>query len=338
MKKLLLFLLLINAAMIAKSQECKKYLENDPEDNFPVENVIFSKPVIFSQPTLVDSRTASFRVLDDNRLYFHLSSGNSKDLIYGSDVILTFSDGSDMMLRIEQMHRVKEGSESITHANCRIYTKEDAQVFYYQKITKINLVGKRETFDIDDKEAEKIKHGAICLIERKTLGAMNFSSKRKTKLIPDMAGVSFDAGSSSMVISSGSVKCEFDKDTTENGVSYKLSKSKDIVTSPFNMGVQFHITADKVILQLKYTKDLGCITSDSYVTFKFKDGSTKTFNHAGDEDCSENPVFMIDVKTYKDIFWASDIAMIRLSYSEYYADLGVSNTSFAGSFLRYCLE
>jgi hypothetical protein len=337
MKKPIFFSLLISTSLIGSAQECKKYLEDDMEDNFVTEGVVFSKPVVFSQPTVMDSRTASFRVMDGNRFYFHLTSGNSKDLVFGSDVIVTFTDGTDLSLRIEQMHRVKEGTESITHANCRVYKKEDASLFYYQRITSINLVGKREVFDIAEKDQDKIKHGAICVIEHVTLGNLNFDSKRTTKLLPDPGGVSFDAGSSSMIITSGTVKCELDKDTMEAGGAVKLSKPKEIVTSPYPLTAQIESNAGKITLRLTYAKDLGCINADSYVIFKFKDGSTKQFIHSGSDDCAETPTFIVDVTTYKDIFWANELSMIRLSYSEYFTDLGVSHNAYLGNFLRYCI-
>ena len=72
----------VGATLFSTAQECKKYLESDIEDHFVTEGVYFSKPVIFSQPTVVDSRTASFRVMDGNRFFFHLTSGNSKDLVW----------------------------------------------------------------------------------------------------------------------------------------------------------------------------------------------------------------------------------------------------------------
>jgi hypothetical protein len=337
MKKILLLSVLLGTSLLADAQECKKYLDPDIEDNFVTEGVTFSKPVIFSQPTVIDSRTASFRVMDGNRFYFHLTTGNSKDLIFGSDVIVTFADGTDLALRIEQMHRIKEGTETVTHANCRIYTKEDVSLFYYQRVTSINLVGIRQVFDLTEKDQEKLKHGAICVIERVTLGSMNFDSKRTTRLLPDPGGVSFDAGSSSMIITSGTVKCELEKDTIEASGAVKISKPKDIVTSPYPLTAQIESGGGKVTLKLTYSKDLGCINSDSYIIFKFKDGSTKQVSHSGADDCAETPTFLVDVTTIKDLFWANEVSMVRLSYSEYFTDLGVSHSAYLGNVLRYCM-
>lgn len=339
MKNLFLPVFLLIAITSTQAQECNKYLESEVEDNFVTTGAVYSKRAVFSQPTVLDTRTASFRVLDGNRFYFHLTSGNGKDLIYGSDVILTFSNGEDLTLRIEQMDRVKEGSESVSHANCRIYTREHAELFYSHRITKINLVGMRQTFDIGEKTQEKIKHGAICIVEKVEYDNMNFDSERRTKLIPDMSGVSFDVGSSSMIIMSGSVKCEFEKDSIDaNGSAYKLSKPKDIVTSPYALKAQIAVVSGKTYLYLTYSKDLGNINKDSYLIFRFKDGSTKEFKHSGEFDTKENPTFMVDVTTYKDIFWNNELTMIRLSYSEYYADLAVANPTYVGSFLKYCFQ
>lgn len=339
MKHLFFPALLLLALNTSQAQECKKYLESEVEDNFVTEGPVFSKRCVFSQPTVLDTRTASFRVLDKNRFYFHLTSGNGKDLIYGSDVIITFSNGEDLTLRIEQMHRVKEGSESVTHANCRVYTREHVELFYNQRINNINLVGIREVFDINENTQEKLKHGAICIVERIGYDNINFDSDRKTKLIPDNSGVSFDVGSSSMIIMSGNVKCEFDKDSVDaNGSAYKLSKPKDIVTSPYSLKAQFRLDAGKIYLHLTYVKDLGSINKDSYLIFRFKDGTTKEFKHVGEPDTKENPTFILDVTTYKDIFWNNEVSMVRLSYSEYYADLAVANPTYIGSFLKYCFQ
>jgi len=339
MKQLILPALLFLAINTSQAQECNKYLESEIEDNFVTEGPVFSKRAIFSQPTILDMRTASFRVLDKNRFYFHLTSGNGKDLIYGSDVVLTFSNGEDLTLRIEQMNRVKEGSESVSHANCRIYTREHVELFYSQRIVKINLVGIREVFDISEKTQEKIKHGAICIVERVGYDNLNFDSDRKTKLIPDNSGVSFDVGSSSMIIMSGNVKCEFEKDSVDaNGSAYKISKPKDIVTSPYALKAQISLKEGKLFLHLTYSKDIGSLNSDSYLIFKFKDGTIKEFKHAGEPDSKENPTFIIDVTTYKDIFWNNEVSMIRLSYSEYFADLAVANPTYIGGFLKYCFQ
>jgi len=339
MKHLILPALFLLAINTTKAQECNKYLEAEIEDNVVSPDAVYSKRAIFSQPTVLDTRTASFRVLDGNRFYFHLTSGNGKDLIYGSDVVLTFSNGEDLTLRIEQMNRIKEGSESTTHANCRVYKKEHVELFYAQRITKINLVGIRETFEPSEKTQDKIKHGAICIVEKVGYDNLNFDSERRTKLIPDMSGVSFDQGSSSMIIMSGSVKCEFEKDSTDaSGSAYKLSKSKDIVTSPYALKAQIALVSGKTYLYLTYVKDLGNINTDSYIVFKFKDGTTKQFNHSGEPSTKENGTFMVDVSTYKDIFWNNELTMVRLSYSEYYADLAVANPTYVGSFLKYCFQ
>jgi len=339
MKNLLFLILTMFIVTQAQSQECNKYLESEPEDLIVTTGSIFSKKVIFSQPTVIDTRTASFRVMDNNRFYFHLTSGNGKDLIYGSDVILTFDNGEDLTLRIEQMTRVKEGSESVTHTNCRVYKREEVELFYNHKVSAINLVGIRQVFDLDVKDQEKLKHGAICIVEKAGYDNLNFDSDRRTKLIPDMSGVSFDAGSSSMIIMSGSVKCEFEKDSTDaNGKAYKMSKPKDIVTSPYSLKAQIGIKEDKITLYLTYIKDLGCLNADSYIIFKFKDGTTKSFKHSGADDCSDNPTFMIDVTTYKDVFWNNELSMVRLSYSEYFADLAIANPTYVGSFLKYCFQ
>jgi len=339
MKHLFLSILLLCAVNSSLAQECKKYLESEIKDFFDTEGLVFSKRAIFSQPTVLDTRTASFRVLDKNRFYFHLTSGNGKDLIYGSDVILTFSNGEDLTLRIEQMNRVKEGTESVSHANCRIYSREHVELFYSQRIEKINLVGIREVFDIGEKTQDKIKHGVICIVERIGYDNLNFDSERRTKLIPDNSGVSFDASSSSMIIMSGNIKCEFEKDSVDaNGSPYKISKTKDIVTSPYTLKSQIILKEGKIFLHLTYSKDIGSINNNSYLIFKFKDGTTKEFKHAGQADTKENPTYIIDVTTYKDIFWNNELTLIRLSYSEYYADLAIANPTYIGSFLKYCFQ
>ena len=336
MKTLFLPVLLL-ITHISLAQECKKYLEADIEDNFETEGAVFSKRCIFSQPTVLDTRTASFRVLDKNRFYFHLTSGNGRDLIYGSDVVLTFSNGEDLTLRIEQMHRVKEGTESVTHANCRVYSREHVELFYSYRVTNINLLGIREVFDLSENIQTKLKHGAICIVERIGYDNLNFDSDRRTKLIPDNSGVSFDAGSASMIIMSGNIKCEFEKDSVDaNGSAYKISKPKDIVTSPYGLTSRIILNSGKIYLHLTYSKDIGNINKESYLIFKFKDGSTKEFKHAGEPDARENPTYIIDVTTYKDIFWNNELSMVRLSYSEYYADLAVANPTYIGSFLKYC--
>lgn len=337
----ILFILIFLVSGFAQAQNCSKYLqrESSMKGNFIDDLTIHTKEIVYSQPTIIDTRAASFRVMDGKRFYFHLSSGNSRDLIYGSDVIVTFDDDYELLLRIEQKDRIMVGTESVTHANCRVYKKEDVKKFYTHKVKKIKLMGTKQEFIFTKKEKTKLQYCAHCIIDKVGLDNVNYDSERKTKLIPDLSGASFDVSSSSMVIMAGSIKCNFAVDSLDaKGKPYRESETKSIVSSPFELQAKIEQSNGEIWLNLTYQKDLGCVNKDSYIIFKFKDETTKKFNHQGKDDCSEIPVFRMNVTHYKEDFWMREMEVIRISYSEYYADLGVSNPTWLGSFLRYCFE
>lgn len=326
----------IFAVIAANAQTCDKYLQTDVIDPFTGEKLVYTEPAVFSQPTVTDSRAASFRVLDGNRFYFHLSSGRSSDLVYGSDVVLTFADEEKMTLQIEQLNREKVGTEYVTEANCRVYKREDVERFYTQKVVGIKIISSKLEFEIAKSDQTRILAGALCLIENVGIDNINFNSERNTALVPDASGGAFVTGSGSSVIISGSVKCEFVKDTMDAGTQIKLSKSKDICSSPYKLSYQLEKNGDKLFLHLTYSHDLGNLNSESYVIFRFENGKSLKFNHKGDPVKQEKPTFVIDLTLFKTEFMENDLSAIRLSYSEYFVDLAASNATSISGLLRYC--
>ncbi|MBI3136652.1 MAG: hypothetical protein HYZ14_18405 [Bacteroidetes bacterium] len=322
---------------VSMAQSCNKYLEKGAVDDFTNEPAIFSQRTVFSQPTVVDSRSASFRVIDNNRFFFHLTSGRSQDLVFGSDIILVFANDEELTLQIEQMSKIKEGSEFITHANCRVYTKADAERFYTDKLVKIRLLGSRQEYEIDPADQTRILAGALCIAESVGVDNLNFDSERETLLLPDGSGASFISGSGSTVIMSGTLKCEFEKDTLNAaGEPLKLSKLREIGSSPHKLMVQLGLNGDKLTLYLSHALDLGNANAKSYVLFKFKDGAIKTFKHTGEPSNSEKATFQTEITLYKSDFMNNDLAGVRISLSEYFADVHISSATLVADFLRYC--
>lgn len=321
------------------AQACKKYLEKDAIDEFTGESVMFTNRVTFSQPTIEQSRAVSFRVMQDKRIYFHLTSGRSQDLVFGSDVLITFDDGEEMTLQIEQISKEKEGTVYITHANCRIYYKRDVERFYNNKVTSINMLASRQVYEIDKSDQTSILASALCLVETAGIDNLNFDSERNTTLVPDPSAASFSTGSASFVSISVNIKCEFDQDTLlEGGNIVKLSKPKELASAPYKLYGQISLSEEKVKLLLTYGVDLGNLNKTSYVQFKFTDGTIQKFEHAGPPVNSQKPTFEADITLYKDVFLKKDLAAVRLSYSEYFVDLSIGSKTFVADFLRYCLQ
>ena len=334
----IIFISFLFFSLCASGQACKKYIESDATDPFTGQPAIFTQRVVYSQPTLQSSRSISFRVLDNNRLFFHLTSGSGQDIVLGSDVLVKFEDGEEMTLRIEQALREKEGTEFVSHGNCRIYSKEDAMRFYEHKIVAIQLLGSRLDFEIDKTDQTNIIAGALCLIEQVGIDNFDFSSERKTQLVPDATGASFISGGSSVTVS-GTIKCEYVTDTVNaNNEVERMSKPKDLVTSPYKLVSQIGKKGDKITLYLTYGMDLGNINANSTVSFKFKNGTIMQFKHSGDAIDNSKPTFQIDLSLYKDEFLKDDLSAIRLSYSEYFADLFVSAPRYLSDYIRYCLQ
>lgn len=332
--KIKLILIGLFVSSLAIGQKCNKYTDRNARDLFTGDTILASREIIYSQPTIEVSRTISFQVQDNNRVFLHLSSGRSQDLLFGSEVELTFENDEQLILRIEQMNRVKEGTVMITHANCRIYYQADVERFYQTHLKSIKLDGSRLEFSFDKGEKTKILAGMLCLVENIGIGNLNFSSERKTKLVPDG---SFAAISGSFVTVSGSVKCDFELDTLIDGKEViKLSKPREISSSPNKLMAQIRKQGEKFTLYLTYNSDLGNINANAYALFKFSDGTSHKFKHIGEYSNEEKPVFEIDITLYRDMFMSKDLEGIRLSYSEYYADLIVSNKRYLADFLRYC--
>lgn len=78
---------------------------------------------------------------------------------------------------------------------------------------------------------------------------------------------------------------------------------------------------------LNYVEDLGCLSSDSYIIFKFTDGSTlKMLNTNRDIDCGEGISFQgIIKKDEMDQLSKKEIEKIRLSYTDAVRDLDVTD-------------
>jgi hypothetical protein len=336
-KNLVLISALVLSGNLSWNQACKKYMTKDATDEFTGASIFQTNKVVYSQPTIADARAVSFTVLDGNRIYFHLSSGRSQDLVFGSDVILTFDDGEKLTLQIEQISKLKEGTEFVTHANCRIYYKADVERFYSQHVTKINLLGSRQEFDMNKSDQTAILASALCLVENAGIDNLNFSSERNTTLVPDPSAASFSTGSSSFVSISVNVKCEYEKDTLlDGGNIVKLSKRNELASAPYKLYSQLSLNDNKIKLLLTYSVDLGNLNSSSYVVFKFVDGSALLFKYDGPAVNSEKPTFELDITRYKEDFLSKDLAAIRLSYSEYFADLPVGNKRYLADYLRYC--
>lgn len=325
--------------MSSHGQACKKYIEKDAIDEFTGEAAYYTTRVVFSQPTVEDSRTVSFRIMDDKRMYLHLTSGQSKDIVFGSDIVFTFDDGEELTLQVEQISKEKEGTVHVTHGNCRIYYKRDVERFYTNKVTSINLLASRQQYDINKNDQTNILASALCLIEGFGVDNLNFDSERNTTLIPDPSAASFSTGSSSFVSISTNMKCEFETDTLlDGGNIVKLSKPKELASSPYKLFAQISLKDEKVKLLLTYGIDLGNLNADSYVLFKFTDGTFQKFNHSGAAVNSQKPTFEADITLYKDDFMKKDLEAIRINYSEYYADMSVGAKTYIADFLRYCLQ
>lgn len=320
------------------SQACKKYTMTDATDNFTGEPAYFTKKIVYSQPTVEQSRSISFRIQDDKRVFLHLTSGKSQDIVFGSDVLLTFADGETMTLQIEQVEKIKEGTVYVTHGNCRIYYKHDLERFYTHKLVSINILAPRLEFEFTKQKQTAILASALCLAEYNGIDNLNFSSERNTTLTPDPSATSF-MSTGGFVSIGGSIKCEYDTDTLIDGKNQiRISKPREIAASPYKLHVQVSLDDNKIKLLFKYASDLGNINSSSYILFKFNDESVQRFKHAGSNQNDSQPVFEVDITTYKDVFMTKDIDRIRLSYSEYYTDLNVSNARYIADYLRYCLQ
>lgn len=126
---------------------------------------------------------------------------------------------------------------------------------------------------------------------------------------------------------------EFTGDVKKYTKSQKIGKSK---YSYLNM--ELRRFDDSYLIFARYTGDLGCVSSDSYIMIKLQNGETVKIINFGDVDCGENAPMYFDLS--KDNFntlLQSPVDKIRVSGTEYYADIDMLKPNFFIDYLK-CIE
>jgi hypothetical protein len=79
------------------------------------------------------------------------------------------------------------------------------------------------------------------------------------------------------------------------------------------------------IIYFNFSGDMGCVSGDSYVIVKFKDGTTEQFDHQGDVDCSTGASLIVIFDKEQ---MTKPVEKIRVSHSQNYADVDVRKETF----------
>jgi hypothetical protein len=85
------------------------------------------------------------------------------------------------------------------------------------------------------------------------------------------------------------------------------------------------------------TGDFGCVSNDSYVSFKFENSEeVLSLKHLGDIDCSALPVLIINVTEHTESLQNSNILKIRLGYKSH-IDIDLNDKQVFGKMLS-CVQ
>lgn len=102
--------------------------------------------------------------------------------------------------------------------------------------------------------------------------------------------------------------CEYSENKIDEftGDSVKVTKPNKIA---WGTRVTFYKAGDKTLMGLIYQGQIGCVTKESYVIFKYTDGTTEKVFHISDIDCT-TPSFLGYVKKGK------EVAKIRIRFTD----------------------
>jgi len=94
-------------------------------------------------------------------------------------------------------------------------------------------------------------------------------------------------------------QCEYSENKIDEftGDTVKVTKPNKIA---WGTRVTFYKMDNKVAIGLLYQGQIGCVTSKSYVIFKYVDGTTETIHHVADINC-QYPSFIGFVETSKQV-------------------------------------
>jgi hypothetical protein len=130
-------------------------------------------------------------------------------------------------------------------------------------------------------------------------------------------------------------KDEIDDFTGERNKSTVITNTECV--EPKSFGVAAMSLEDIYIFAIVCKQNLGCVTeSNSFVHFKFEDGSVIKLPHAGNTDCDEISSFMIYVQDYKEMFLTKPIQRIRLEGTKTISDLTLKDPLIFAKHL-YCV-
>lgn len=95
---------------------------------------------------------------------------------------------------------------------------------------------------------------------------------------------------------------------------------------------------DNYYISAIYTGDLGCVSSNSFIIIKLINEKTIKLFHKGEIECGDNLVmlFHLEEEDYNSLL-QSYVDKIRVSGTEYYADIEMVKPNFFIDFLK-CIE
>ncbi len=126
---------------------------------------------------------------------------------------------------------------------------------------------------------------------------------------------------------------EFTGDVKKYTKSQKIGKSK---YSFLNM--ELRRFNDSYLIYARYTGDLGCVSSDSYIMIKLKNGETIKLINFGDIDCGDNApmYFYLSKENFKKLL-QSPVDKIRVRGTKYYSDIDMLKPNFFIDYLK-CIK
>lgn len=80
---------------------------------------------------------------------------------------------------------------------------------------------------------------------------------------------------------------------------------------------------DGVIGIYIYKGDYDCVTGESYIIFKFTDGTTLNLTHLSGFDCDDTPMMVL--YTEDKSLWTKPVEKMRVKFSKGYRDLDCTN-------------
>ena len=135
--------------------------------------------------------------------------------------------------------------------------------------------------------------------------------------------------------------CKYWKNEVDEftGTVKKYTKSQIIGKSKyFYLNMELRRFDDSYLIYARYTGDLGCVSSDSYIMIKLKNGETIKLINFGKIDCGDNAQMYFDLsKENFNKLLQSPVDKIRVSGTEYYADIDMLKPNFFIDYLK-CIE